>query len=238
MKIVAITPTGDRPDSLNRQVRYLQRTFLPPETEPHWIVIDDGTSPYCPDTPDGWDTIYFLRQTKEERASIVANLLLGLAHARTLEPDFVFFWEDDDWYGYNRIYLQLEAMKSGIKMHGYANSLYYHVPSQKYRIMPNKTASLFEMAITRSLLNPVFDFLQQYRGDGLGLDGRLWREFGEQKTAQARQEYRSIGLKGLPGRGGIGCGHKPRGKKWRQDERFQYLTSLIGRKDVEDILGE
>ena len=235
MRIAVVTPTGDRPGSLARQSHYLERSILPPETKPHWIVVDDGKNPYSPPAPQGWYTSYFLRKD-QSGCSLVMNLMLGLSHALTLSPDYVFIWEDDDWYGPDRIIDQLDYLLRGRPMHGYFNSLYYHVPLQRFKLMPNKTASLFEMAFTGELVEPILDFLSAYDGDGKGLDGKLWRMFSGLKQAPPRKKFTSIGLKGLAGRDGIGCGHRP-DRTYEQDMNYGYLLSLIGQDDLDDILG-
>lgn len=254
MKIVVVTPTGDRPRSLTRQAKYLRRSVLPHEWEGQptkvtecatWIIVDDGKEAFCPDKSGiipGWNLEYIRRSLRNGEPTLILNLFHGLLAAVELKPDYVLFWEDDDWYSPMRIADQVFALRSlgekkGTLIHGAAPSIYYHVPLGVWREMTNKRyASLFETAISGKLLEPILDFLQGMRGDGRGLDMKIWKRFSDYAVVSGSRQ--SVGIKGMPGRAGIGVGHTPKDSNWESDSKHEYLIELVGQEDASELLEE
>lgn len=254
MKIALVTPTGDRPQSLTRQKRYIRRSILPHEWEGHspketdaatWIVVDDGKEAFCPFSSGsmlGWNLEYIRRSPRNGEPTLIPNIITGLQAALKLKPEYILFWEDDDWYSPMRIADQVFALRSlgkekGKHLHGSAPSVYYHIPLAVWREMRNnKYASLFETAISGKLLEPLLDFLQEMRGDGRGLDMKIWKRFSDYAVASGGRQ--SVGIKGLSGRAGIGVGHTPKDSNWNSDSKHEYLIELVGQEDASELLEE
>ena len=241
MDIAIVTPTGDRPKSLLRQARYLRRSLLP-ETEIRrkmWVIVDDGVAGFPSKDIDlpGW-TIVYERPQPVNDSSMLRNLVHGLNTLLWLNPDVILFWEDDDWYAPSRALEHTRKLQAGIHMHGMAHSLYYHVPSRQWRRMANRTPSLFETAFSKEILRDVILFTQSATGDGRGFDTSLWRKFDGPCRSQITQPNHAIGIKGMPGRGGIGCGHRPSGSGWTSDITGEWLASQVGEIDAMEIFEE
>jgi len=246
MNVVVVTPTGDRPASLARQARYLQRSVLPAGTNPSWIVIDDGVVPYAPPRIDGWRTVYS-RPKPMQGISLLRNLVVGLAEAVLCGPDYVLIWEDDDWYSPSRIENQVGALIRGkadkVYLHGPASSIYYHVPQRMWRLMPNpRHASLFETAFSKELIFPMMEYFKDVEGDRISVDRSIWSHFSSSGKIDPVTVCRdSVGIKGMPGRKGIGCGHRPPTSPkndWVSDPDRMFLTKLVGDADAAEILAE
>ncbi len=244
MNITIITPTGDRPESLERQAKYIARSRIPTDAgQLVWIVVDDGQDEFIPSCPIGW---FLLHQRSTPRKpdsvpTLIPNLIAGLAEAYKAQSDYVLFWEDDDWHDSERIAHQVETLASlkseHVYLHGHPSSIYYNAPHRVWRNMGNVShASMFETAISHEAVQATAAVFQASTGNGCGLDRKLWKELAH--YARFSTERHSIGIKGMPGRAGIGCGHRPHEKGWTPDPSGSYLTELVGAGDAEEIMLE
>ena len=64
------------------------------------------------------------------------------------------------------------------------------------------------------------------------IDVRLWQRAPEVRVLSSPLNFECIGMKGLPGRPGIGIGHHSERGAWNADTGLSWLTGWIG-KDVE-----
>lgn len=159
----------------------------------------------------------YLRTPKAGWVSIYNNLRTAASH---IQGDKIIFIEDDEYYAPN--YIEEIAKKlNGHELVGIRDSRYYHLPSGGYRIFRGQAhASLAQTAFQASFL-PVFN---EFLGTGYCaeyLDIRLWtqqRSRPDPTVNKLRTNCRGhlfldepplyVALKGLPGRGGYGIGHK------------------------------
>lgn len=241
MNVSIVTPTGDRHHSLARQARYIARSVLPQGTKLTWIVVDDGKDP-CRLMSLGVDVVC-IPQAPMDGCSLVRNLLAGVVESIYHNPDYVLFWEDDDWYAKDWIASQLEPLVNGkekrVYMSGPARSLYYNVPMRIWREMANNSfSSMYETAVSKEILFPLIEFLKESVRQSKGIDRKMWGRFANRSATFHPKERRSIGLKGMPGRRGIGCGHDPRGSGWAPDPDGKHLIALIGEEDAVEIFKE
>jgi len=135
----------------------------------------------------------------------------------------IFIIEDDDDYkpGYLERMMQT---KQNYWAWGETNTIYYNVVYRNYVVNPNRHhASLFQTAFTPDAL-PHFENNLQHRF----IDAGFWAHAPNKFLFF--DNYLAVGIKGMPGRGGIGAGHK-----WvnnmHSDIGMQYLTKIIGEND-------
>lgn len=218
-----ITPTGARPKALRLCAHYVERQDWRGPLQ--WIIVDDGwpiTAQELPQIGNGIMTRIFPSQKwRDGQNTLARNLLTAIPEI--LYPN-IFFVEDDDRYAKDYVRSMCEVLRRA-PIVGEAISRYYHVPSRQYRLMLNEHhASLCQTAI-RSEVLPALRAICEEGGDFL--DYRLWTKT---KFLKERvREYRCVGLKGLPGRSGIGTGHRPNGHAdWKDDRDLTVLESWIG----------
>ena len=196
--ITAITPTGDRPLAFSLCRRWMEQQTRKPD---QWIVVDDGKNPMQP-----FDGIDYIRREPlpgDPKFTLAENLKAAIPH---IKGDKIIIIEDDEYYA--PIYI--EVMRKNFGRHevvGIGKSRYYHLPSGGYMIIGNMGhASLAQTAISKSFL-PIF---QSILVPGkLYIDYEIWRRAKMRKSGRVFLDPKPIyvGIKGLPGRAGIGRGH-------------------------------
>jgi len=222
--ITAITPTGDRPLPFVLCQKWMSKQTLQPD---QWIVIDDGKMPMMPFLP-----MQYVRrkpQPNDPGRTLIENLRVAIPLIR---GNKIILIEDDEYYapGY------IEEMSSRLNHHeivGIGKSKYYHLPSGCYAQIGNTHhASLAEMAFRISFLPEFINYL-----DGeLYLDMRIWRSIDRKRGLIFFDDDKSlyVGMKGMPGRHGIGGGHDINHKIYQGrtcDESREVLKKWIPDKD-------
>jgi hypothetical protein len=186
----------------------------------HWIVVDDGLIP----TKMNMDQEYYrLEPESGDGTTYPRNLELALKGVKT---DLILFIEDDDWY--DRAYVNIMRDHLGLfDLVGDIPSIYYHVSIPAWMLMNNKNhASLCQTGMNRKLI-PLLEKILERRS--AGIDINLWRSWKGKKILMRPTECwpLCVGMKGLPGRSGIGIGHKNH-KNYKRDEGHVKLRELIG----------
>ena len=143
-----------------------------------------------------------------------------------VEHEKIIIMEDDEYYAPNYIEEMTRRLEL-FELVGIGRSKYYHLPTfQHYSHKNMGHASLAQTAFRRSFLPEV---KQQLAGDFF-FDIRIWRlvngfkadhleipqhipeRISDDKRGFVFQDLESlyVGMKGMPGRGGIGSGHIPK----------------------------
>jgi len=227
--ITLITPTGSRPESLERSWKYVSRFKV--DVPVQCIVVDDtyeGTSMksririneiQC-------DLLFPSHKWKPGMNTLALNLLAAIP---LVEHNCVLFIEDDDWYSPDYVIVMYEALQSG-EIVGEIPSRYYHIPSRRYRSMENKFhASLCQTGIRSTILPQLKTICE---ASAKFIDVRLWHVLTTNNYFKHLLKTQNcVGMKGLPGRPGIGIGHSP-DKDWQSDPDVTVLKSWIG-EDIE-----
>lgn len=200
--LTLLTATGARPAAWALCERWMARQDY---TGPvRWIIVDDGPEPQ-PVTfrRDGWQLV-LVRPSPHwapGQNTQARNLLKGLA---AVDPaDRLVIIEDDDWYAPDWL-TTVAAELQHAELVGEHRARYYNVQQRCGRQLVNTGhASLCSTAMRGSALQ---DFADACRARPKFIDLELWR------LARGRRLFgghRVVGIKGLPGRGGIGMGHDP-----------------------------
>jgi hypothetical protein len=225
--ITAITPTGDRPLAMSLCERWMMNQTARPD---QWLVVDDGQVPFVPAVP----MEYVRREPRagDPKHTLAINLLQAIPLIR---GDKILIIEDDEYYAPAYVQEMAKRLDAGM-IAGITQNRYYHLPTGGYYVMHNREhASLAQTAFTSAFI-PTFKGAVVASMFVDFLDIRMWRmakqtlnrgfKFGGRVlTTRARTMGRMpesefalfsdadaplyVGIKGLPGRNGIGMGHNP-----------------------------
>ena len=200
-----ITCTGARPEAFDLCKKYMRHQTY--EELIQWIIVyDTDERPVTSDLPGNVNPEVYLSSKKwrEGLNTQRYNMEEALKHVR---GDYIVIFEDDELY--QPIYLEdMVDLLTYCDLAGVCNSKYYHVGLPGYKEMHNYNhAALSHTALTKSVL----PFLQAAIDSGeLFFDVHLWNRAKEKRITSLLLSNSNIviGMKGLPGREGIGAGHK------------------------------
>ena len=200
--LTLLTATGCRPDAWKISERLAMEQDY--QGAVRWVIVDDGEiqQPIVFNR-DGW-SLEVIRPTpfwSEGQNTQQRNLLAGLAVISDQER--VVIWEDDDYY--SPCYLsKIDGWFDTHEIVGECRARYFNVQSGYGKRIPNRThASLCSTAVKGSGLAAL---RKEVDAGNKFIDIHLWRRYrGVKKLYDSRM---SVGIKGQPGRDGIGMGHK------------------------------
>lgn len=219
--LTLITPTGDRPEAFALCERWMTNQII---DEPiKWIVVDDGFEEtkinYSGEIEIQYERLPPLKDNTQTR-----NLLHAMESVSL--DDKVVVIEDDDYYGPNWLTTISEKLDT-FDLAGEGHSIYWNVPHRRFTECKNTGhASLCSTGLTRSAI-PFF--IQLCKARKTGIDMTMWRQFGGPKEVFISRNV--IGIKGLPGRKGLGAGHTEKFLRFA-DPEGKNLLHWIG-KDAE-----
>lgn len=193
-----ITPTGDRPLAWDLCQRYMERQTYPGPVA--WHVTDDGRIPSVFDfSRDGY-TQHIYRLEPMSGNSQARNLLHLLNNIDPAYP--VVCFEDDDRYSADWLETCVRELAKA-ELVGEFRARYYNIALRRGRQLSNtQHASLCSTAMRGDALKT---FRQACERAPKFIDLELWRRH---RSRHLFGGNRVVGIKGLPGRGGIGMGHR------------------------------
>jgi hypothetical protein len=204
MRVTAITPTGDRPLAFALCQRWMAQQTKPPD---QWIVVDDGRKP-CEWETKPVNVEYVRREPGADRGpTLGVNLWAAL---KRIAHEGIVIIEDDEYYAPGYV-AQMASWLSRHEVIGIGRSRYYHLPTGGYLAHGNmRHASLAETAFRRTFLS-LFTTLLAGETQSF-LDTRLWGAVIQDRHranifVDSEDHPLYLGIKGLPGRAGIGMGH-------------------------------
>jgi hypothetical protein len=203
VRIYALTPTGSRPEGLALLGEYLNaQTYQGPLT---WIIVDDCIpASRIPKVRAGIDviTVYPRWRWKPGTNTQAACMDAGLKDVP--EDAVLFILEDDDVYLPQYMETMLEAMET-LYLAGEVDARYYNVATRRRRVIHGKIHSSMASTVCKG---GALALLRALCRSGLTrmLDVTLWKQFSGDKRLM--DTYNVVGIKGLPGRPGIGVGHR------------------------------
>jgi glycosyltransferase involved in cell wall biosynthesis len=209
-----------------------------------WIVVDDFQTPTkC---TMGQKVIRRTPYWRPKENTLQLNLLEGL---KAITGDIVLIIEDDDWYHPNYIENMMKkfqkyfdefencaseslALNKPSLIVAEAFSKYYNIKNYSYMIHPNIThGSLFQTGFTADLIPQILSYLNMYQRERF-FDRILWRTIKSCHKIMFMTKYSwSVGIKNLPGRSGLGCGHNHK-MRYVDESSFETLTNWIGKNDT------
>lgn len=224
-KLTLITPTSDRPVAFELCERWMQRAMEQFDGEVQWIVSDDGNTPVTCSL--GQEHIH-RQHSGDKRKSFLGNLQAAFENVR---HEKVLFIEDDDWYAADYL-TKMSRWLDEADICGEGRARYYHLPTRRYRLCPNSDhASLCQTGIRGELVSWMSKHIAQHRSTFI--DVHVWKTGAKEcKRSLQPQTTLSVGIKGLPGTGGIGVGHRLDHRS-RCDSDGSILRSWISEEDVD-----
>jgi len=219
--LTLITPTGDRPLAFALCQNWIRKQTLRPD---QWIVIDDGKIPIKPTVP----MQYVRREPLPDDPK--HTLILNLEEAMPLiKNSKIMIMEDDEYYAPGYI-AEMAIRLNQYEVVGIGKSKYYHLPSGGYFRIKNMThASLAQTAFRSSFLP---EFKELLKKSNVGLDSKIWIKANKNGRGfifvDSDKNPLYLGIKGLPGRAGIGNGHDPTlYRRYPHDTTREILKRLI-----------
>lgn len=234
--ITLITPTGARPNQINLCSFFMKRQTYSGKVV--WIIIDDcnpRTTDEIQDFPQNWTIIKVYPVSSwqpgqnTQGRNIAEGINILLANYRKEDIEGIFIIEDDDYY--KPTYLErMTPRLAGYQAIGERNTIYYNVFFRtSFTHVNTGHSSLFQTAFTIEAL-PIFEDCLSQRF----IDMSFWPRLS--RVNLFNDDNLSIGIKGMPGRYGIGSGHA-RLRNMPQDHEWNYLTRLIGIEDARLYVG-
>lgn len=219
MRVSVVTPTCDQPLGLLLLERYMARQTVQPD---EWIVADDGVEPARLTAGQ----THIIRQRREEGGrSLAANMLAALER---VTGHVVVVFEHDDWYAPHHIEVCLERLQRAPAT-GSQWQRYYNVHHRCWRRMRNVGSALCNTAFRADQVPAMQAAAQRVLATGtIGLDRFFWDSI----RGDVHEIDTVVGIKGLPGRMGLGMGHRP-AQGWTADPGMTQLAEWIG-EDVEN----
>jgi hypothetical protein len=200
--IYIITPTGGREEGLRLLAGYLNaQTYAGPIT---WVVVDDcDPVTEIPPMRPGIAVVSVVPDWTWKPGDNTQSRCMAEALAHCQDDAVVVVMEDDDAYLPGHIENVVGALGSA-NLVGERVSTYYNVATRRWRLLPGRYhASLCSVACKGSALA----MLREICAVGSRtIDMDLWKRYrGPSKLLETRNV---VGIKGLPGRAGIGVGHR------------------------------
>lgn len=234
MRIHLITPTGARLEALKLLVRYMQRQTV---TDWRWTILDDcepATAIQAAHEQRIEDRIEIYRPSwrwKPGMNTQKPNMLALIDRAFASGFDLLFVIEDDEWYSPRYLESMIEHARRTDILIGQTQAHFYNVRLRHARILPNYEHT----ALCRTAVNPdgarlmrdVFNMLEWPQGEHG--DRVMWNRCpSDHKNLFTLDRPLNVGIKGMPGRGGIGTGHDRIKRDLINDPRLTLLGKWIG----------
>ncbi len=202
MNVCALTPTGMRPEGMALLGEYINaQTYSGALT---WVIVDDcEPATRVPKMRDMFH-VKHLRPNWRWRPGLntqAQSMALGL---RDINDATVFVLEDDDIY----LPTYIETMLTAIENHeliGERVSRYYNVATCRWRTLKGHHHASMSSTVCRGRALEHMKTVCS-RGRKTMLDVTLWKTFAGDKALLSTSNV--IGIKGLPGRPGVGVGHR------------------------------
>lgn len=220
--VTLITPSSDRPFCIARCEEYIKRqTYSGPL---QWIVAEDSKEKY--NLTCGQVHIH-RKPSLEKVSSFLGNIKAILPE---IEYEYVMIIEDDDWYSPD--YIKLYKIRLDLhELVGEGPARYYNIQYRQSRICGNiSRASFCQTALRANQLPSLYVSIQKQNAF---VDSRLWDKKCRKFVFQG--DCHCVGIKGMPGKKGIGMGHRPLKRKsfFIPDPKLEILEKWIGKSDTD-----
>ena len=212
MKVSIITPTADQPVGIGLLEGYVAAQTVQPH---EWIVADDGEKPASLTMGQA----HLVRErTVQGGASLALNMLTAL---EAVTGDYVVVMEHDDYYSPSHIEHCIGVNSAAT---GASHIRYYHGAKRQWIRMRSRGSALCCTAFYAECI----PFMQEaaescLKTGSITLDRSFWGKISGQIT----DSDTVVGIKGLPGRKGLGMGHNP-ANQWAIDPDMTTLAKWIG----------
>lgn len=200
--IYLVTPTGARPEGMALLAGYVNdQTYAGPMC---WIVVDDcDPATQLPAMRDGL-TVEVVRPAWRWSPGMntqAASMAAGLA--RVPDDALVLVLEDDDAYLPDHIAATVAALQQ-TELTGERVARYFNVATGRGRAIPGTRHASLASTGCRGGALALLKHLCAAGSRRIDID--LWTQYRGSKRLTAGENV--VGIKGMPGRAGIGVGHR------------------------------
>ena len=218
--LTLLTATGERQQAWDLCQHWMLRQDYTGEVR--WIIVDDGQTPQITTFQrSGW-YLEFVRPEPHWQPGMNTqsrNLRAGLARVKTTDRLVVI--EDDDFAAPDWLTTVSNALLRA-ELVGETRARYYNIAQRRARQLGNtKHASLCATAMRGAAIDT---FRRVLSMSNKFIDIDLW---ATAKNRMLFEGHRVVGIKGMPGRAGIGMGHRPDFQGDR-DPDGEILRSWVG----------
>ena len=214
--VTLLTPTRDRSDAFGLCVKWMARQTFQGYVQ--WIVIDDGDVPVdavksgLDQIKGRWTVDYLRRQTSSVVCTLQDNLLEAIPKIKSSK---ILVIEDDEFHAPKYVETFSKLLDEG-DLVGEKEARYYNVTSRRWWCPNNQNhASLCRTGLRACLLPQLAQACEISKASkDVFVDLRLWGLNPGVKLPQDSKKLLvpwsglSVGIKGMPGRGGLGKSHK------------------------------
>lgn len=188
----------------------------------HWFIADGGQTPI---TPPPNCSYYRTTPHLHMVDNFKENLLALLDMSSSPKYEYLYFIEDDDWYAPEYVMTYLQAIDTKkVALYGEGKARYYNVANNSYKVHENTAhASLAQTAFTPAAREQVRTCVAE--ATNCFIDLGIWKKKGIRSYVHPRSTVH-VGMKALPGRLGVGYGHRRLFKD--VDPDWKILRSWIG----------
>ncbi len=226
--VSCIIPTGVRPLFVQRAIEYWKRQSMSKTCRELIIATDGDVLPDMSGTA-GYNITLVEVKPGPKKDSMVRNMSDGIRYA---SGEYIAVWEDDDWYGIDRLERQYKCIiETGVDMVGADRNIYYNIFKNMFRTMLTPDhASHCAMMYHRRVLR-YFDYSAQPKG--------VYCDLEMSKRAKAHgglylmDNHTCRFVTGIKHATGYGIGHRPEHPRWNKDPGWRYLRDIIGEEDAE-----
>ena len=244
-ELALITPTRDRVEAFALCALWMSRQAPTYLGRVQWLVVDDGDFGidhefYRGAWGDRWDlwrglnadkrwTVQHVRRAPSDDACTLQDNLLEAIPL--IDAPKVLIIEDDEWYASTYLQQMSAALDQGM-IAGEKNAHYYNVSSRRWFQPDNQLhASLCRTGFRHELLGDLAAAAGESKAaKDVFVDLRLWKAHAADGCLFPWRGL-SVGIKGMPGRGGLGRSHR-----WdafpHRDPKLVTLTKWIGAQDA------
>lgn len=227
MSLTLLTATGERQRAWDLCQHWMSLQDY--DGRVRWVIVDDGEQPQITTFQRKNWALEFVRPMPKWQLgqnTQARNLRAGLEMIGPTEC--VVIIEDDDFYHHDWLSKCSLALRQA-QLVGEMRARYYNLATLQARQLENKRhASLCSTAMRGSALQTFRSVVQTaYKF----IDLELWQRANDRALFTG---HSVVGLKGLPGRAGIGMGHQPMSNA-EMDHDLSILRDWVG-DEAADIL--
>lgn len=223
-----LTPTGGRPEGLGLLAGYINAQTW--QGEARWIVVDDcDPASTVPAMREGIEVEVVRPDWRWQHGqnTQAASMVAGLA--RVPVDATLLVLEDDDAYLPDHFGNMVAALQRA-ELVGEKLARYYNVATGRWQLIPSERHA--SLAATGCRGRGLLHLRQLCGARSTRIDLDLWTQGC---TRQLLPTSNVVGIKGMPGRGGIGVGH--RATFGSPDPSGSVLAEWIGRRRAEAYAG-
>ena len=222
--VTLLTPTGARPSAFALCEKWFrnQTIHTNPKYKIQWLCVDD----YAKEPTNFTCNQIKVAAPKQWTPEINTQRYNLDALMEKATGDIIVNWEDDEYYAPE--YLEEMVKLLGMaQIAGISNDRYYHIKAKGYKLIGNwRHASLCRTVIRKEIKNLLY---QSVHSGQYYFDIDLWTRVREKEIPMNLIAHASlsVGIKGMPGRAGLGAVHAIVG--YANDKTLDKFKEWVGR---------